>query len=761
MDPPRKTGPASPGREPRPKRLKIDVACETCRAKKVKCDGVRPSCGYCSRKLSLRDNCRYSNDAGAEPTSNPQSSTTPRRDSRHLQPPTASGPYRPAKAPDGRVPGVPYAPPIQPLLTPKIPPPTKPSSMSTHSPAGSTPGSRTGGDSQARPRPGAPVITTSPSVIDSMTAVVDEGTSTREFFGSSSAGSFTAQIKRAIDARLGKANGGPSRHAAPSRSAIPMMSAHSGEHTASDVSYVLPPRRQADHLMELYWFYVDPLYPFLNRQRWNQVYNAIFAGGTIDTDERTFVASLNVIFALSTQLLESSTPEQREEQSTVYFQRAQDLLPMNPWDAGSIDLVQCLLLTSQYLQSTDHPHQTWMVVGSAIRTAQGLGLHLPETSGDRTDLGERELLRRIWYGCVLMDRMVSVTHGRPAMISGHLATTVPLPLSSSTPVNGAEAVMGNGAGHAAFFVKSVQLYEIIHRTIIAFYGGTGGRPKCKESQASDNGIADGEDDDFDMVVQLDRSLSKWEQSLPAQLRWSSLEATTDDISRRQSVILRMRFLHARILLLRPVLSRFCLASPSPAVTFGISDSLQARVVEQGALFCVSTAQNIIAVLLEHQTSDNTIGLLPAWWYRVYYVYSAATILIAAKLRPEIFPAAEIGRSWSQAMAVLKSHERFGQSAKRCVAALHILSSKMLQAAPGAANSGLVSRRRSLGEGEEGAPPEFDASTQLMPDIQQQLVDEFAPPLADLGELDLAEFDFNVNDLSWLNDMHATWELLNE
>ncbi|RXG42334.1 hypothetical protein VDGE_09607 [Verticillium dahliae] len=620
----------------------------------------------------------------------------------------------------------------------------KPPSQGTHSPTGSTtPGSRAGADPREprpHPRPGPATITTSPSVIDSMTAVVDEGTSTREFFGSSSAGSFTAQIKRAIDARLGKANGGPFRQAAPSRSSLSMMSTHSAKHPASDVSYVLPPRRQADHLMDLYWFYVDPLYPFLNRQRWNQTYNAIFAGGAIDADERIFMASLNVIFALSTQLLEASTPEQREEQSSVYFQRAQALLPMNPWDAGSIDLVQCLLLTSQYLQSTDHPHQTWMVVGSAIRTAQGLGLHLPETSGDRTDLGERELLRRIWYGCVLMDRMVSVTHGRPAMISGHLATTVPLPMSSASSVNGTEAALSGGAVHAAFFVKSVQLYEIIHRTIIAFYGGTMGCSKSKQSQGSDSGSSDGDDDDFDKVVQLDRSLSHWEQRLPVHLRWTSLVDTADEVSRRQTVILRMRFLHARILLLRPVLSRFCLAPPTRAVTFGLTDSLQARVVEQGALFCVSTAQNMIAVLLEHQTSDNTIGLLPAWWYRVYYVYSAATVLIAAKLRPEIFPAVEIGRSWSQAMAVLKSHERF---------------------APGAAHSGLASRGRSLGEGETGVHPDFDASTQPIPDIQQQLVDEFAPPLADLGELDLAEFNFDVNDLSWLNDMHATWEFLNE
>lgn len=236
-----------------------------------------------------------------------------------------------------------------------------------------------------------------------MTAVIDEGTSTEEFFGKSSAGSFTAQIKKAIDVRLGKST----THL--SENAFNFSQSNSGaiaftSTTSPALSYVLPPRRQADHLMDLYWFYVDPLYPFLDRKRWTAAYNAIFAGTAMDLNERAFMATLNVILALSTQLLESQSLEQREQSSEAFFRRAQELLPMNPWEPGSLELVQCLLVTSQYLQSTYNPHQTWMVIGSAIRMAQGLGLHLPETSASRSDPGERELLRRIWYGCVLMDR---------------------------------------------------------------------------------------------------------------------------------------------------------------------------------------------------------------------------------------------------------------------------------------------------------------------------------------------------------------------
>lgn len=243
----------------------------------------------------------------------------------------------------------------------------------------------------------------SPSVIDSMTAVVDEGASTREYFGSSSAGSFTAQIKKAIDARSGHTTH-PSDNSSPAHRAVRLAPVQ--QRIVSDAHRVLPTRRQADHLLALYWTFVDPLYPFLDRYKWEESYRGIFDGTAIDVEEHTFLATLNVIFALSTQLLESQTPEQREESSNVYFNRAQELLPLNTWDAGAIDLVQYLLLTSQYLQSTDHPHQTWMTVGSAIRIAQGLGLHLTETSAEQSNVNDRELLRRIWYGCVLMDRCV-------------------------------------------------------------------------------------------------------------------------------------------------------------------------------------------------------------------------------------------------------------------------------------------------------------------------------------------------------------------
>ena len=225
-----------------------------------------------------------------------------------------------------------------------------------------------------------------------------------------------------------------------------------------------------------------------------------------------------------------------------------------------------------------------------------------------------------------------------------------------------------------------------------------------------------------------------------------------------------------MLLLRPVLSRFCL-SHSPTAIAHSDESRQARLVEQGALLCVSTAHATIAALVQHQTQDGSIGLLPAWWYRGYYVYTAHTVRIAARLRPEAFPVANLARSWAQGMTVLKAHEGFRPSVRRCVAALHILSSKILQSAPeGPGVSGSASRRHSDAAGHDPSHnfPDIlpaslgvDVGSQAAQQHQAQFVNEFAPPAADLDGLDLADFNFDVNDLSWLHDMQTAWELLIE
>ncbi len=59
-----------------------------------------------------------------------------------------------------------------------------------------------------------------------------------------------------------------------------------------------------------------------------------------------------------------------------------------------------------------------MIHGLAVKAALQLGLHSVEASR-RFPPQVQEIRKRTWYGCVVLDRTLSMTFGRPAAIPNH------------------------------------------------------------------------------------------------------------------------------------------------------------------------------------------------------------------------------------------------------------------------------------------------------------------------------------------------------
>ena len=325
--------------------------------------------------------------------------------------------------------------------------------------------------------------------------------------------------------------------------------------------------------------------------------------------------------------------------------------------------------------------------------------------------------------------MVALTHGRPAMISAELASSVPLPAIAE-----GDTQIPDDSTDVAFFVKSAELYEITHKLVEILYSTPTGRTKrMKPSQRAVSDLAN--------IVQIDGDMAEWEQGLPKQLQQHSLGT----IAARPSIILRLRFLHARILLLRPILSLVCLPH---ATTESDTERLATRLHRQCALECVATARTTIKTFFDHQVSDGTVGLLPAWWYRLYYLFSASTVLIAAKLRPDVFPAEDINQSWEQAIHVFETLQHVSQSAQKCVTALRILSTKILSAIFG-------TPQPSLGAPEQQAMDHAKISYDFPSNNNnQRVLDGFDLNL----NFDDIDFDVEVENYAWLNEV-TSWNFL--
>lgn len=301
--------------------------------------------------------------------------------------------------------------------------------------------------------------------------------------------------------------------------------------TAIDVENVLPPRRHADYLVDIYWRYIFPLEPLVDKKTFSESYQALFAGQLPDDAERIFLSTLNTIFAISTQIQESLAPELREETSKKYFHRAWALLQPGTimWEPGSLDLVQCLLLVGRYLQSTGHSHQTWMVVGCAVRVAQslGLGAHGVSAHAGQADDVFR-LKEKIWQCCVFMDRCVSWAFGR--------VSTVP----SVASMTNLDPEQDNGLqGSHHYWTKSLELYEIANSSML---------PQNPISSSYADGLgtlrADQASDGIGTAMRLVECIEKWERNLPQDLHLSIsddiAENRADDMLYRQKCLLRLR-----------------------------------------------------------------------------------------------------------------------------------------------------------------------------------------------------------------------------
>lgn len=303
-----------------------------------------------------------------------------------------------------------------------------------------------------------------------------------------------------------------------------------------NVENVLPPRKHADYLVDIYWRHIFPLEPFLDRRSFYQSYQALFEGTLADDAERIFLSTLNTIFAISTQIQESLAPQARDETSKTYFHRAWALLQPGTvmWEPASSALVHCLLLVSRYLQCTDHSHRTWMVVGCAVRLAQSLGLDVhgtstsTSTSTEQTDDALR-LREKLWQCCVFMDRSVSWAFGRVSAV----------PLAGSTtdhnprPDDGLE-------GSIWYFTKTLELYEIANSAMVP-------QQPTSSSPADFLGLS-GPDQtrrgSIGTVMHLEECIKNWERCLPQDLNLNDSEEKpenrVDNVLYRQKILLRLR-----------------------------------------------------------------------------------------------------------------------------------------------------------------------------------------------------------------------------
>ncbi|CAH1763475.1 2961_t:CDS:10 [Entrophospora sp. SA101] len=173
----------------------------------------------------------------------------------------------------------------------------------------------------------------------------------------------------------------------------------------------LPPKELCDALLNIYWNKLHPYVPFIDKSEVMEKYN------NLETNFPSVIL-LYSIFALASKYIDDtsvrSNPDDPITAGVPFYERAKEIIK-DEFETATITTVQALLLLSIFYQG-DKGSTPWIYVGLAIRLAQDMGLH---RDSSKWNLDERqiELRKRIWWVCVLLDRFISTALGRPFAIN--------------------------------------------------------------------------------------------------------------------------------------------------------------------------------------------------------------------------------------------------------------------------------------------------------------------------------------------------------
>lgn len=195
----------------------------------------------------------------------------------------------------------------------------------------------------------------------------------------------------------------PDTQQGPASTLVPLHDLLPGQENLA----VLPLRRNADNYLHCFWEFVHPLFPVLHKGSLVARYEQLWMPhdtSKADTEDVTFMPILNLVFAVGCQFSDLLPAAQKASAAHSFYQKSRSVLQFDVLGSSSVSVVQWLLLSGVYLQSTSLASNCWNSVGLAIRLAQGLGLHVEYSDQRAETQRNREMRRRVWHTCVVLDR---------------------------------------------------------------------------------------------------------------------------------------------------------------------------------------------------------------------------------------------------------------------------------------------------------------------------------------------------------------------
>ncbi|PWY90112.1 putative C6 transcription factor [Aspergillus heteromorphus CBS 117.55] len=193
----------------------------------------------------------------------------------------------------------------------------------------------------------------------------------------------------------------------------------------------LPPKEVADRLLGQYYACIHAVLPVIHWPTFADQYEKVYQAGSLLGVPREWAAVLFGVFACGCL---HTLDANREQEGKDYVKVSCGVIDV--WqDNFTLDQARAALLVSIFLYEVNSQSASWVWIGSAIRVAQEIGLHLE--SGPWSLL-EGEMRKRVWWGMYTWDRLLALEMGKPVLINDQdCDVDLPCPIDEQYLLEGA------------------------------------------------------------------------------------------------------------------------------------------------------------------------------------------------------------------------------------------------------------------------------------------------------------------------------------
>ncbi|KAL1961988.1 hypothetical protein VTN77DRAFT_679 [Rasamsonia byssochlamydoides] len=265
-------------------------------------------------------------------------------------------------------------------------------------------------------------------------------------------------------------------------------------------AFLLPPRQLCDDLVEAYFKWVAPVVPIINRSRFMRQYRDPKNPPSLLLLQAILLAGSRV--CTNPQLMDqngSTIPA-----SMTFYKRAKALYDAN-YEDDRVTIVQALVLMGWYWEGPEDVTKNvfyWSRV--AIIVAQGSGMHR-SVENSQLSKADKRLWRRIWWTLFTRDRSVAVALGRPININIDDSDVEMLTEEDfiEDEDDNTPAEYPPDPIHVQFFLQYVKLCEIMGLVLSQQYSVAS---KSRRTNAID-------------LTHSDMALADWLQNCPKEVYW--------------------------------------------------------------------------------------------------------------------------------------------------------------------------------------------------------------------------------------------------